>query len=123
MAVLSNTTHEPPSTTGAGSVLAVADDARFVPLMVIKAPGAYLDVPSVELTIPPVVAICGWGAVPVETGTTLRPETVNAYTVPVEETTIWRAVIAVRVVPNSDSTGFSGIRAAVAVCPVNVLTD
>src|SRR5580698_10109555 len=81
IATSSTSTHDPPSTVGAGSVLAVAVEARLVPLISMNAPGA--DV---------VVAV----------GITLSPERVMAYATPFASTTIWRAGIGVRVDPNRE---------------------
>src|ERR1700679_2900197 len=88
IATSSTSTHEPPSTVGAGSVLAVAVEARLVPLISMNAPGAKIADPLVALTTdlePPVAGVVAEVAAPV--GITLNPDSVIAYATPFASTT------------------------------------
>ena len=119
-----NVTQEPPSTVGGGIVLAAAGAARFVPLMVTNEPGLKFGVPSLEFTMPraPVVIV---GRVPVPAGvveTTLSPESVIAYALPLRiRRQLARGQLA-RVVPKTFVTGFSGTTPASVSSPVWMLT-
>src|SRR5580698_2002095 len=103
IATSSTSTHDPPSTVGAGSVLAVAVEARLVPLISMNAPGANVDDPLVAFITAFEPAVAGVVAdVVVAVGITLSPERVMAYATPFASTTIWRAGIGVRVDPNRE---------------------
>ena len=56
-----NVTHDPPSTVGAGIVEAVADVARFWPLIVMKEAGKMLVLPSLAFTMPVALALMTGG--------------------------------------------------------------
>src|ERR1700722_2306635 len=117
------TTQEPPNTVGEGSALATVAEARLDPLMVTNEPGLKVVVPSTELIIGCVVASTGVvAALEGVRGITLRPESVIAYAVPCESTTIWRGGVGWAVLPKKEMGGFSGTRNVDAIAPVRTFT-